>query len=170
MKIRTVIPLVVLGVGLVTLLTHLASEKGRADRINAALTRASELEDEQRFGEAIMVYDAALEQAITPNELANLRYRLARCLILGNNLNRALEVLQDLTDEDVANLRIDITPLYMTLGDRFWEQGNRSLSKVAYRMGDGIAITAPRKTDFAERLQRFITPVPDAPPTPAADR
>lgn len=137
-----------------------ARDDSRADEVRSYLVEGTRLESEGAFGQAIQVYRQALDEeselVLEAAERAELRYRLANALILGNNLNGGLGMLQEMIQEDVSEHRIDLTPLCMELGDRAMDAGDRRLAQIAYRLGESLSVTASRLTDFREKLEPFI--------------
>ncbi len=129
------------------------TESSRRQELTDALQHGQRMEDDLRYGEAVMTYDAALALDVEDDERAELRYRLARAKIAGNDLNGALGVLQELTEEDVARFDIDVGPLYLSLGERAQRAGMYALARIAFREGGGVS--PPRYEEFARRLEQL---------------
>lgn len=132
----------------------------RDEAVQEYMIEGSRLEKEGAYAQAIQVYGQALDTEsglqLEAGERAELRYRLANVMIQGNDLQRALGKIQELIDDDVAEQRIDVTPLLMDLGDRAIAANNSPLAKLAYRLGQSVSVTASRVTDFAEKQEQFI--------------
>lgn len=160
MNRSTILMLLVLVAGAIGVAWFAMRGHERTEAVREYLTEGSRLEEEGQPARAIMVY----EQALSPDsgleldgrERAELRYRLARARIAANDLTRALATIQDMIEEDVAEHRIDVTPLLIQLGDRAMERGDRNLARLVYRLGDSVSVTMSRRTDFRERLEAFI--------------
>ncbi len=137
----------------------------RADRYADVLARGNQMEAEQREGEAAIIYAAALDDPqLGQDHRAELRYRLARAQIAGNDLNGALGTLQELIEDDVKRLNLDLGPLFLDLGDRFAKAGNTALAKNSFMMGRGVSPL--RFEEFSRRLERLLPPAS----APAGDR
>jgi predicted negative regulator of RcsB-dependent stress response len=128
-------------------------ESSRRQTFAEAIDHGQRMAENLRFGEAVMAYEAALDLPLEADERAEVRYRLARCKIEGNDLNGALGVLQELTEEDVARFQIDVGPLYLMLGERAQRSGMMQLARIAYREGGGVS--PPRYEEFARRLEQL---------------
>lgn len=147
------ISLVLIACGAAAFIWTNHSESSRRQAVTDALTYGLRMEENLRHGEAVMTYEAALDLQLDDDERAEIRYRLARSKIAGNDLNGALGVLQDLTEEDVARFNLDIGPLYMSLGERAQRAGMYPLARIAFREGGGVS--PPRYEEFAHRLEQL---------------
>jgi hypothetical protein len=148
---------VVLGGALVVLVaiagTYLRRESRRRAAFEDALARATAMETGRDFARAVQEYETALELDLADRERAELRYRYANALITSGGLQRAMGVLQDLTEEDAAAFAIDLGPLYRDLGDRAAAQGNEELAKLAYQLGQ--AVSPGRLDEFSRRREQL---------------
>ncbi len=146
---------VVLAVPLTWLVVRQQQESGRRSDVLEVFDHGDHLERNQRWSEAIEVYRSALTQPLDEKERADMRYRLARVRIEGNDLNGALGVLQDLTTEDVARFQIDIGPLYFRLAERARLAGNVQLAMIANRQG--TAVSPARVEQFMGQREEIAT-------------
>ncbi|MFH0943622.1 MAG: hypothetical protein V2A76_00335 [Planctomycetota bacterium] len=116
----------------------------------------SQMEQNLRFAEAALVYESALDLDLSDRERSEIRYRLARSKIRGNDLAGALGVLQELSSEDVARFSLDVGPLYLELGEKAMREGMLPLARIALQEGRGVSPT--RHDDFSRRLDSMIKP------------
>jgi len=137
-------------------------EAERSSDVLEALEHGDRLEKEQRWSEAILSYRATIEFDLTDPERADVRYRLARSLIEGNDLSGALGVLEDLTSEDVARYKIDIGPLYFRLADQARLNGDAALALIANRQG--TAVSPARHEQFMGQREEIADDLHAAPP------
>ncbi|MFG0316279.1 MAG: hypothetical protein ACF8XB_03320 [Planctomycetota bacterium JB042] len=168
---------VVLAVPLAWFVVRQQAESSRRSELLEVFDHGDHLERNQRWSEAIEVYRSALALPLDGKERADLRYRLARVRIEGNDLNGALGVLQDLTIEDVARFQIDIGPLYFRLAERARLAGNVQLAMIANRQG--TAVSPARVEQFMGQREEIATDAhraagpegdDDDPPPPTDDR
>ncbi|MBI4878659.1 MAG: hypothetical protein HY812_03235 [Planctomycetes bacterium] len=128
------------------------NEGSRRARYVEAVDHGARMEENQRFSEAVLAYEAALEDLVLRDEeRSDLRYRLARSRIEGNDLSGALGVLGELAAEDVARFNIDLGELYRKLGDKARAAGLEPLAAIAYR--EGRAVSPARYEEFTRRLE-----------------
>ena len=142
-------------------------EADRADLVVGALDHGDHLEKNRRWSEAIESYRAALQLELTDPERADVRFRLARSLVEGNDLRGALGVLQDLTAEDVARFNMDIGPLYFRLAEKARVAGDLQLALIANRQG--TAVSPARTEQFMGQREGIADELHAAPPRPAPD-
>jgi tetratricopeptide (TPR) repeat protein len=128
------------------------------------LARAAKLEQEGQFHDATRAYGELLATGLPPAERADVQYRLARCRIAGNDLNGALDLLEELTEEDVKNFQLDLGPLYLELGDAYIAKGEKKRAQIAWQRGRGVS--PGRMVEFNKRIEDNLLP-PDPPPTPS---
>ncbi len=130
-------------------------EGSRHARYIEAIDHGGRMEENLRFSEAVLAYEAALEDLeLRDEERCDLRYRLARSKIAGNDLTGALGVLGELTAEDVARFNIDLGELYRRLGDRARAAGLEQLAAIAFR--EGRAVSPARYEEFTRRLEEQL--------------
>lgn len=122
--------------------------------VEGALAQGSRFEQEQRYHEASSLYGGLLAGTLDDGTRAEVRYRLARVLILGKDLGGALAQLQDLVDEDVARFQLDVGALYLQLGDAYLEKGDRKKAQLAWQYGRGVS--PARIVEFNRRLDQLI--------------
>lgn len=143
---------------------HLRNESLRRETFERTMQHANALEAASDFARAAEAYEVARELDLTARERAELRYRLANALIRSGGLQRAMGVLEELSEQDVAEFQIDIGPLYRDLGDRAKESGNLPLATLAYRLGQ--AVSPNRMEEFGRRREQLLresSPEPDSP-------
>lgn len=156
---------IVLAVPLAWLVIRQQQEAARSDQVAETLEHGDHLEQNQRWSEAIQVYLAALDLQLQEDERADLRYRLARSQIEGNDLNGALGVLQELTTESVARFQMDIGPLYFQLAERARASGNLQLAMIANRQGTAVSPARVeqfmgQREDLANQFRNDAEPPP----------
>ena len=131
-------------------------ENLRQDRFEEAVDYGSQMELNLRFAEAALGYESALDLDLTDRERSEIRYRLARAKIGGNDLAGALGVLQELSSEDVVRFNLDVGPLYIELGEKAMRADMIPLAKIAWQEGRGVSPS--RRDDFSRRLDSMIKP------------
>lgn len=121
---------------------------------SAQLEAATKLERDKQYHEAVTLYESLLTSTTDEAMAAEIRFRLARCRIAGNDLNGALETLMELVEEDVSKYRIDVGEQLLELGDAFFAKGDRKKAQIAWKLGAGAS--PARMSDFNGRLEKLI--------------
>ena len=161
MKPLPLVLLVASTLAAVAIFFFMRSEGQRKDRYSEAVDYGARLEQNLRFGEAAQTYTSALELELTDRERADLRYRLARAKIRGNNPAGALGVLQTLATEDVRRFNLEIGPLYLEAAEKAMAMEDLRLAKIILREGRGVS---PHRTeDFQRRLDSMLEEPPEKP-------
>jgi hypothetical protein len=137
------------------------TESQRRERYDEAIAYGARMEQNLRFGEAVQTYDSALRLDLTDHERADLRYRLARSKIRGNNPQGALGIIQELIAEDASRFNLDIGPLCLEGGEKAMALDQLPLARILLRLGRGVS--PDRYEDFSRRLDSMLKPPPEPP-------
>ena len=139
---------------LIVLTSALATGCSDESKESAQLEAATKLEREKQYHEAVTLYESLLTNTTDDAMAAEIRFRLARCRIAGNDLNGALDTLMELVEEDVSKYRIDVGEQLLELGDAFFAKGDRKKAQIAWKLGAGAS--PARMSDFNGRLEKLI--------------
>lgn len=126
----------------------------RDESTGNTLELATKLERDKQYHEAVSLYEGLLANTTDEATIAEVRFRLARCRIAGDDLNGALETLMELVEEDVSKYRIDVGEQLLELGDAFFAKNDRRKAQIAWKLGAGAS--PARMNDFNGRLERLL--------------
>jgi len=133
-----------------------------SDAFAEKLARASACERDGQLHDATRIYAELLATDLAPNDRVDVRFRLAKCRLAGDDLNGTLDALDELVAEDVKSFQLDLGPLYLELGDKYFEKGDRKKAQLAWQLGRSVSPS--RIVDFNKKIEQLLPPEP--PPTP----
>jgi hypothetical protein len=157
-----VVVILALAAAVTVAVIKLVGRKQREEAFAEVIAYGADLERAAEPARAALVYEQGLNEDFDDAQKTQLRFRRARALIDGNDLNTAFGLLNQLMEADVARLGLDLGPMLLQLGRRARENGNDALAKLAFRLGQ--TASPQRYEEFGRELESFIrtptTPTP----------